>query len=141
MLPDLDVIGLWSGVPYGHPLGHRGFSHSIAFGILLGFVAFPFAQRLNAAPRIVFLFVALSTISHGLLDAMTNGGLGVAFFWPLSDERFFLPWRPLYVSPMEIGGFISPRGLRRLIRIAVSELAVIWLPAMAICYFAYRQKN
>ena len=140
MLPDLDVIGLWLGIPYGHPLGHRGFTHSIAFGIFLGLVAIPFAPRLNAAPRIVFFLIALSAISHGVLDAMTNGGLGVAFLWPFSNERFFLPWRPLYVSPMEITGFFSFRGLRGLLRIAVSELLVIWLPAMTIRYVA-RQKE
>jgi inner membrane protein len=139
MFPDLDVIGLWLGVPYEHPLGHRGFSHSIAFGLLLGLVAFPFAQRLNAAPHIVFLFITLSTISHGVLDAMTNGGLGVAFLWPFSDKRFFLPWRPLYVSPTEIGAFLSPRGLRWLTRIVISELVVIWLPAIGVYYFARRK--
>ena len=141
MLPDLDVIGLRLGIPYGHPLGHRGFTHSIAFGIFLGLAATPFASRLNAAPHIVFFLISLSAISHGVLDAMTNGGLGVAFFWPFSNSRFFLPWRPLYVSPMEITGFFSVRGLRRLFRIAISELLVIWLPAMTIRYFACRKQN
>ena len=36
VLPDFDVIGYWLGVPYDHPFGHKGFTHSIAFGILLG---------------------------------------------------------------------------------------------------------
>ncbi len=108
MLPDIDAIGHWLGVPYGHPFGHRGFTHSIAFGVLLGLGAIPFAARLAAASHIVFFLVALSAISHGVLDAMTNGGLGVAFLWPFSDDRFFLPWRPLYVSPMEIEGFSLP---------------------------------
>jgi inner membrane protein len=141
MLPDLDVIGLWSGIPYAHPFGHRGFSHSIAFGIFLGLVAITFAQRLKAEPHMVFLFVAFSTISHGVLDAMTNGGLGVAFLWPFSNERFFFPWRPLYVSPMEIGTFFSPRGLRRLFRIVASEIVVIWVPTMIIRFLAYRKKH
>jgi inner membrane protein len=141
MLPDLDVIGLWSGIPYGHPLGHRGLTHSIAFGILLGLVAITYAPRLDAEPRIVFFLVALSAISHGVLDAMTNGGLGVAFFWPLSYRRFFLPWRPLYVTPLEISGFLTFRGLRRLLRIAVSEMLVIWLPAIATCSFALHRAH
>ena len=34
--PDLDVVGFWLGIPYAHPLGHRGLSHSIAFALLVG---------------------------------------------------------------------------------------------------------
>jgi inner membrane protein len=48
--------------------------------------------------------------SHGLLDAMTTGGLGVAFFAPFSAERYFFPWRPILVSPIGIERFLSPRG-------------------------------
>ncbi len=28
-MPDLDVIAFPLGVPYGHPLGHRGLTHSL----------------------------------------------------------------------------------------------------------------
>ena len=34
--PDLDVLGFSLGVPYAHPLGHRGVTHSIAFAALVG---------------------------------------------------------------------------------------------------------
>ena len=44
------------------------------------------------------IFFAAITASHGLFDAMTNGGLGVAFFAPLDNARYFLPWRPIPVS-------------------------------------------
>ena len=44
--------------------------------------------------------VALVVASHGLLDALTDGGLGAALLWPFSDERFFAPWRPLPVAPI-----------------------------------------
>ena len=137
VFPDLDVIGSWLGVPYSHPFGHRGFTHSIGFGILLGLVAIPFAARLKAAPHIVFFLVALSAISHGVLDAMTDGGLGVAFLWPFSDNRFFLPWRPIQVTPMRIDGLFSREGLR----IVGSEIAVIWLHALVIGGFACRHAN
>jgi hypothetical protein len=33
----------------------------------------------------------LATAGHGLLDAMTNGGLGLAFFSPFDNHRYFLP--------------------------------------------------
>ena len=35
VLPDADVAGFWLGVPYGDPLGHRGFSHSLPFAALV----------------------------------------------------------------------------------------------------------
>ena len=48
---------------------------------------------------------------HGLLDALTDGGLGVALAWPWSDARIFAPWRPLPVAPIG-GGLLSLRGAR-----------------------------
>lgn len=38
ILPDIDVLAFNFGVPYGHPLGHRGFTHSIVFAILWAFL-------------------------------------------------------------------------------------------------------
>ena len=35
--------------------------------------------------RAVFLVTTFAALSHGLLDALTNGGFGVAFFAPLSS--------------------------------------------------------
>ena len=48
--------------------------------------------------------------SHGVLDALTDGGSGVAFLAPFDDTRYFFPWRPIRVSPFW-GGFFTPRGL------------------------------
>jgi inner membrane protein len=31
ILPDLDVLTFNFGIPYSHPFGHRGFTHSIVF--------------------------------------------------------------------------------------------------------------
>jgi inner membrane protein len=64
-------------------------------------------------------------MSHGLLDAMTDGGLGVAFFAPFHNERFFFPWTPIRVSPIG-AGFFSARGLTTL----KSELLWVWLPCV-----------
>lgn len=58
-----------------------------------------------------FLF-AVATASHGFLDAMTDGGLGVAFFAPFSNHRYFLPWRPIPVAPLSPEGLMNSRGLR-----------------------------
>jgi inner membrane protein len=38
--------------------------------------------------------------SHGLLDTMTDGGLGVALAWPFSTKRYFAPVRPIPVAPI-----------------------------------------
>jgi inner membrane protein len=56
---------------------------------------------------------------------MTNGGLGVAFFAPFDDARYFLPWRPIPVSPISASRFFGERGLA----IMRAEVLLIWLPA------------
>jgi inner membrane protein len=71
------------------------------------------------------LYLFLATASHGVLDAMTNGGLGVAFFSPFDDRRFFLLWRPIRVSPIAFGRFFSLQGYL----ILKNELLWIWFPA------------
>jgi hypothetical protein len=47
--------------------------------------------------------------SHGLLDTLTDGGLGCALFWPFDTSRYFAPWRPIPVSPLGLG-YLSPYG-------------------------------
>jgi len=125
VLPDIDSLGFAAGIPYGHPLGHRGLTHSLSFALLAALAATAFARRLGAPPAMAFAVVFVSAASHGLLDAITTGGLGVAFFSPFSNRRYFFPWRPILVSPIGIVAFFSERGLR----VLASELAWIWLPA------------
>jgi inner membrane protein len=128
-IPDLDVVGFRFGISYGHILGHRGLSHSIAFAAFLGgclALLMPFEAQPLRAPRLtVFLYLFLSTLSHGILDAMTSGGLGVAFFAPFDNTRYFLPWRPIRVSPISVSAFLSATGLR----VLHSELQWVWIPA------------
>jgi inner membrane protein len=125
VLPDIDSVGFAAGVPYGHPLGHRGFTHSLSFALLAAAAGTALAKRLGASPAMTFAALFASTASHGLLDAMTTGGLGVAFLSPFSNRRYFFPWRPILVSPIGIVSFVSDRGLA----VLRSELAWIWLPA------------
>jgi hypothetical protein len=66
----------------------------------------------------------LVTASHGMLDAMTDGGLGVAFFAPFDNGRYFFPWRPMLVSPIGIAPFFSRYGLD----VLISEFVWIWIP-------------
>jgi inner membrane protein len=128
VVPDVDSIGFWAGVPYDSPLGHRGFTHSLTFAALLALLAMPFSGRLLSRPGTVFAVVFVAAASHGLLDAMTTGGRGVAFFSPLSNRRFFLPWRFIEVSPIGLRGCFSGRGGE----ILASEFVWIWIPAIVV---------
>jgi inner membrane protein len=125
IVPDLDVIGFELGIEYGDMLGHRGFTHSIFFAALLAvFVTFAFFRNSNGS-LFIFLFLFISTLSHPALDALTNGGLGVGFFAPFSNERYFFAYRPIEVSPIGVGDFFSQRGLK----VLLSELRWVWLPS------------
>lgn len=141
IVPDLDVITLFFGLPYDHVLGHRGLSHSLPFAVGLASVVTVVVRRTRPASPgglRLWIFFFLATASHGLLDAMTTGGLGVAFFAPFSDARYFLPWQPIVVSPISVSGFISRRGLR----VMWSELGWVWLPAalVILASFALRRR-
>jgi inner membrane protein len=125
--PDLDVVTLWLGVPWGHVFGHRGITHSLAFAAVLAVVVTATVFRSRGRPGLwLVLFVA--TASHGVLDAMTNGGSGVAFFAPFDHARYFLPWRPIPVSPIGVSRFFTRRGLD----IMRAEVWLIWLPAAVL---------
>ena len=133
MLPDIDVVGFSFGVPYESMLGHRGLTHSFLFAALAGVIAayqIPDSKSQNPNPNFrlhLFCWFAAVTASHGILDACTDGGRGIAFFAPFSGDRYYLPWRPIAVSPIGVG-FFSPRGLR----VLVSESRWIWLPSAII---------
>lgn len=126
--PDVDVIGFSFGIRYGDFIGHRGFTHSLVFAALLASAptAIVFRRGFPAIGGLsLFAYFFLATASHGFLDAMTDGGLGVAFFAPFDNTRYFLPWTPIRVSPIGLGRFFTARGLA----VLSSELLWIWLPA------------
>lgn len=131
VVPDVDAIGFHFGIPYGDMLGHRGLTHSLFFAAALasGLAAslprpfFPRGKRLSSC-----VFLLLCTASHGFFDAMTNGGRGVAFFAPFDGRRYFLPWRPIQVSPIGAHGFFGPRG----VAVLKTELVWVWLPCLAL---------
>tara|TARA_Y100000780_G_C13480407_1_gene338286 strand:- start:227 stop:469 length:243 start_codon:yes stop_codon:yes gene_type:complete len=59
---------------------------------------------------------------------MTNGGLGVALFWPYDNDRYFFPFRPIQVSPIGVKAFFSERGLK----VLSSELLWVFLPGVLL---------
>lgn len=130
IVPDFDVIAFAFGISYGDVLGHRGFTHSLLFAALLSIIlvqVFLHNQDTVSKPAcLTFLF--LCTASHGVFDAMTTGGLGVAFFAPFDNTRYFFPWRPIHVSPLSLRQFFGPRG----VIVLWSELLWMWIPALLI---------
>jgi inner membrane protein len=140
VLPDADVIAFAFRVGYPSMFGHRGITHSIAFAVLIGCLAAAICFRsIDVAKWKLILYFTAITFSHSVLDMFTNGGLGVALLAPISDQRFFFPWRPIQVSP--IGrNFFSDRGLA----VIASELVWIWIPSATIILvslFARRVKR
>ena len=141
VLPDLDVIGFAFGINYGDMLGHRGLSHSLTFALvwslLVVSLGFKSVSRFSMGWWGLFGFFFLLTASHGVLDAMTNGGLGIAFFAPVDSTRYFLPWRPIEVSPIGVGQFFSEWGAV----VLLSEIKYVWLPLslLWICAWLLRR--
>lgn len=162
VLPDGDVIGFFAGIRYGDALGHRGLTHSLFFSAAVGVAVAAWLRRADAraVPRYagaapastrpgapaapagepsfagLAAYFALVTASHALLDALTDGGLGVALFAPFSPERYFFPWTPIRVSP--IGPrFFSARGAA----VLMSELVWIWIPAAVVSAVIWWQRK
>jgi len=130
--PDLDVLGFRFGIPYESEWGHRGWTHSLAFAaIFASLLAWAFFRH-GSDFRKILCWCVLATISHPLLDMMTNGGRGCALWWPFSMERLFFPFRPIQVSPMSVSGFLSEWGLM----VLASEAVWIGLPCLALAAVA-----
>jgi|GEM_PF-862821 len=141
IVPDIDVIGFKLGVQYNSLFGHRGFTHSFFFAALLAlFGSWLFHRRIRENPRsftLLFLLLFTVTASHTLLDAMTNGGEGVALFSPFSNHRYFFPWRPIMVSPIGVEAFLGWRG----IQVLANEFLLIVFPLAAVLYFPELMKK
>jgi inner membrane protein len=120
VVPDFDSF---SYAAYGSPYGHRGLTHSLVFALGVGLVAAAASFRFcHVRFWPLFGLFFLITASHGVLDAFTNGGYGIPFFWPLTETRWG-PYGPIKVS--DIGfEFPDPRKSRTL----QTELLYVWLP-------------
>lgn len=140
-MPDLDVIGHRLGIDYAHPMGHRGFTHSIFFAFLISLIATGIFYRKmlwsDKGKWVIWLYLFLATASHGVLDAMTTGGMGIGFFIPLDNSRYFLPWRIIQVSPMSIKRFFSEWG----VMVLQSEFRWIWIPSLVLIFIGTMVKR
>jgi inner membrane protein len=137
VMPDIDVLAFRYGVSYASNFGHRGFSHSFLFAAVLAFVGACAFRYLQVSFGRVFAFLFLAAVSHGILDAFTNGGLGIAFLWPLTSERYFAPVQVIQVAPIGISRFLSPRG----ISVLISEILCVWIPCITIGIGLYAIKG
>jgi inner membrane protein len=119
ILPDLDAF---STAAYGTPLGHRGITHSLVFALGLSAIAAGLTFRYLRTRwwRLTGLFFVI-TVSHGLLDAFTLGGMEIPFFWPLPGR--WGNWGPMPASHigLELPDLRSGEILR-------SEWLWVWLP-------------
>jgi inner membrane protein len=131
-LPDADVLWLSLGVPDRGIFGHRGFTHTPVFALGVGLVValVLWARRKPEFVRLG-LFAASLVLSHSILDASAQDGRGMLFFWPLSAERFHLPWRPIPDAPV---------GLAMFSRVGLSHLAIEFGMFLPFTFFALRRR-
>jgi inner membrane protein len=105
-LPDVDVIvsALSASDPLHMIVSHRGVTHALWFGPLVGVLAGMLLARSTDPPRArVGTWIALLTaalLSHPLLDYCTH--YGTQLLSPFSSERFALPALPI-VEPFYSG--------------------------------------
>jgi inner membrane protein len=135
MAPDIDVISVRFGLHPGDSLDHRGITHSILFAAALAWVAFVAVRPSLTPPAkrgLALTYLFLATVSHGLLDAMTDrAGLGIPFFWPLDSTRYFFPFTPIAMSPIGTH-FFSEHGLA----VLLCEFKWVWIPSLVFAVVA-----
>ncbi|MCD4654703.1 metal-dependent hydrolase [bacterium] len=128
ILPDADLLGFKLGISYGDFLGHRGFVHSIFFAVVLGMFISTFFYKVNKRFSknwwYYTIYFTAVTSSHGILDAFTNGGLGIALLAPFDNRRYFFWATPITVSPLNPKYFFTLHGLK----IMLNEVVIVWIP-------------
>ena len=133
--PDLDVVVYPLGLNAPHILGHRGITHALPFAAVFAALVVRLLFRgIEWRPhwfRLWLVFFA-AMASHAVLDGLTNGGQGIAFFAPFSDARWHFPWMPIRVSPIGLTAFFSIEGLR----VLQNELVWVWLPSVLLVLVA-----
>ncbi|MBI3554862.1 MAG: metal-dependent hydrolase [Deltaproteobacteria bacterium] len=141
VLPDFDVVAFVFHIPYSSQWGHRGFTHSYLFALVVALLVTTLAFRqIRLFSKDWFVVLAsffAAGASHPQLDALTNGGLGVALYWPFDLGRYFHHYRPIEVSPIGITQFFSAWGLE----VLQSEFVFILLPCLFLLSIQYLCKK
>jgi inner membrane protein len=129
ILPDLDIMTYYiMGISLSNEYGHRGFSHSILFAALVALAGAYLLRAYKIPWHVAACFLFIAAISHGILDAFTNGGHGIAFFWPWSKTRYFAFYRVIEVSPIHLERILPGR----MKTVFLSELLWVWFPLTII---------
>jgi len=135
--PDADVIVSRLILAHGGLAGHRGLTHTLLFALLLGLAGYALAPRWGMRRGVGYAWMALCTLSHPLLDMMTNGGPAIALLWPLEQSHHFFAWRPIEASPISPRRFLSGRG----VRVLRNEAVVVWAPLMTAALLAWAARH
>jgi inner membrane protein len=135
--PDCDGIAFKLGIASGSMIGHRGFTHTLLFALLFGLLGYALAPRWGMRRWVGYVWIALCTLSHPLLDMMTNGGVGIPLLWPLDSTHYFFPWRPIAVSPVSLKRFLSPRG----VHVLRNEVQIVWAPLMTVAILVWAARH
>lgn len=104
LAPDLDWFTGFLPFLDGTSLSHRGMSHSLIAAGLIATAAMLIGFRSDLRNPRPWACLLSAAFSHGLLDACTFGGTGVAFLLPFSRARFVCVWQPIFVSPIPLSG-------------------------------------
>jgi inner membrane protein len=127
LLPDADVLLVLLGAEDHGAIGHRGASHSLVVAAAVGLLAGLVARQLGWPPVRIAMAAAVAVASHGLLDALCEGGRGIPLLWPFSPHRFHSPWRFLPDAP---------RGVRLLSSPGLTALACEFLYFMPLTFYS-----
>ncbi len=97
-IPDIDFLAsTWMSTPDAL-LAHRGFTHSILFGLLIVPIFTLIAERVHRPHNIAFrkwmLFFAIEVFVHLFIDGFNNYGIG--WLEPFSHHRF--SFNAIYVA-------------------------------------------
>lgn len=137
LAPDLDWFSAFVNLPHSGWLDHRGLTHSLPAAALLAGTVWWLGFEPAHRTRRLLLCLLVAAFSHGLLDACTRGGVGVAAFLPFSKARYVCIWQPLQVSPLPLNATLALRFLRSLL----GELLWIGLPAWLLVLAAREWKR
>jgi inner membrane protein len=118
LLPDADLIA----IPFAGPLGewryHRGLTHALCFGPIVGTAVGAWWWRRSGERWLWVALFVVALVVHPLLDALTS--YGTQLLWPFSHHRFALDAVAivdlLYTAPLllavMLAAWLGPGGSR-----------------------------
>lgn len=133
VLSDADY--LLNSVRIFGPGWHHGFTHSVAFAVVVGAAA-AWVLGLRGWRGVAACILAL--LSHSLADFLFTESHGVALAWPFTDERFKLGWPPLHYY--RLADLAAGSRLVRLGAICVVEL-FLFAPWLAAGFWFHRRQG